>query len=154
MLAASKIWCRAYCGSWAVSLTKVAKKTREQKNALLKDVRVITTINWLFLMCSRQVQDNVDKWEYCWLFEVGNMRNAHLKTVRKLWKECVRCFTLALSLLTEKQLGPDILWSRSSNGQGIGHKPGGGAPHGSSQTCKSALTSIYSRVMSTDGSLY
>ncbi|KAI0953574.1 hypothetical protein AcW1_007753 [Taiwanofungus camphoratus] len=58
-----------------VSLTKVSKKTREQKNALLKEV-----------------QDNADKWQYCWLFEVGNMRNAHLKTVRKLWKDSARMF--------------------------------------------------------------
>jgi len=58
-----------------VSLTKVAKKTREQKNALLKEV-----------------QDNADKWQYCWLFEVGNMRNAHLKTVRRLWKDSARIF--------------------------------------------------------------
>ncbi|KAI0923131.1 hypothetical protein AcV5_007529 [Taiwanofungus camphoratus] len=58
-----------------VSLTKVSKKTREQKNALLKEV-----------------QDNADKWRYCWLFEVGNMRNAHLKTVRKLWKDSARMF--------------------------------------------------------------
>ena len=34
-----------------------------------------------------QVQANADKWKHCWLFEVGNMRNGHLKTVRKLWKE-------------------------------------------------------------------
>ena len=36
---------------------------------------------------ARQVRENADKWQYCWLFEVGNMRNAHLKVVRKLWKE-------------------------------------------------------------------
>ncbi|GBE83117.1 mRNA turnover protein 4-like protein [Sparassis latifolia] len=58
-----------------VSLTKVAKKTREQKNALLKEV-----------------QENADKWQYCWLFEVGNMRNSHLKTVRRLWKDSARIF--------------------------------------------------------------
>lgn len=61
--------------SKVVSLTKVAKKTREQKNALLKEL-----------------QENSDKWQYCWLFEVGNMRNAHLKTVRKLWKDSARMF--------------------------------------------------------------
>jgi len=58
-----------------VSLTKVSKKTREQKNALMKEV-----------------QENADKWQYCWLFEVGNMRNAHLKIVRKLWKDSARIF--------------------------------------------------------------
>ncbi|KDQ62498.1 hypothetical protein JAAARDRAFT_66206 [Jaapia argillacea MUCL 33604] len=58
-----------------VSLTKVAKKTKEQKGALITDL-----------------QQNADKWKYCWLFEVGNMRNAHLKTVRKLWKDTARMF--------------------------------------------------------------
>ncbi|KAF7346500.1 Ribosome assembly factor mrt4 [Mycena sanguinolenta] len=56
-----------------VSLTKVAKKTKEQKGALIKDL-----------------QENADKWKYCWLFQVGAMRNTHLKTVRKLWKEQVQ----------------------------------------------------------------
>ncbi|THH28268.1 hypothetical protein EUX98_g5920 [Antrodiella citrinella] len=46
-----------------VSLTKVAKKTKEQKGALMQEL-----------------QENADKWSYCWLFEVGNMRNSHLKT--------------------------------------------------------------------------
>ncbi|RPD62731.1 mRNA turnover protein 4-like protein [Lentinus tigrinus ALCF2SS1-7] len=58
-----------------VSLTKVAKKTKEHKSALIQEV-----------------QENADKWQYCWLFEVGNMRNAHLKTVRKLWKDTARIF--------------------------------------------------------------
>ncbi|KAH8104735.1 ribosomal protein L10-domain-containing protein [Cristinia sonorae] len=58
-----------------VSLTKVAKKTKEQKGALMQEV-----------------QANADKWSYCWLFEVGNMRNSHLKTVRKLWKDSARLF--------------------------------------------------------------
>ncbi|KAF9649404.1 hypothetical protein BDM02DRAFT_1843202 [Thelephora ganbajun] len=58
-----------------VSLTKVAKKTRQQKEGLITDV-----------------QANIDKWKYCWLFEVGNMRNGHLKTIRKLWKDSGRTF--------------------------------------------------------------
>ncbi|GJE88817.1 mRNA turnover protein 4 [Phanerochaete sordida] len=58
-----------------VSLTKVAKKTREHKTALMTEV-----------------QEAADKWQYCWLFEVGNMRNAHLKIVRKLWKDSARIF--------------------------------------------------------------
>lgn len=58
-----------------VSLTNVSKKTREHKNALLTEV-----------------QQNAEKWKYCWLFEVGAMRNAHLKTVRKLWKDSARIF--------------------------------------------------------------
>ncbi|KAG1745961.1 ribosomal protein L10-domain-containing protein [Suillus paluster] len=58
-----------------VSLTKVSKKTREHKNALLAEV-----------------QQNAEKWKYCWLFEVGAMRNAHLKTVRNLWKDSARIF--------------------------------------------------------------
>ncbi|KIJ64626.1 hypothetical protein HYDPIDRAFT_112008 [Hydnomerulius pinastri MD-312] len=58
-----------------VSLTKVDKKTREHKNALLAEV-----------------QQNAEKWKYCWLFEVGAMRNSHLKTVRNLWKDSARIF--------------------------------------------------------------
>ncbi|KII90540.1 hypothetical protein PLICRDRAFT_52270 [Plicaturopsis crispa FD-325 SS-3] len=58
-----------------VSLTKVAKKTKEQKNVMITEL-----------------QENADKWKYCWLFEVGAMRNAHLKTVRKLWKDSARIF--------------------------------------------------------------
>jgi len=58
-----------------VSLTKVAKKTREQKSAMITEL-----------------QENSEKWRYCWLFEVGAMRNAHLKTVRKLWKDSARIF--------------------------------------------------------------
>ncbi|KAG6814241.1 hypothetical protein H0H92_015356 [Tricholoma furcatifolium] len=58
-----------------VSLTKVAKKTKEQKSAMMQEL-----------------QENVEKWRYCWLFEVGSMRNAHLKTVRKLWKDSARIF--------------------------------------------------------------
>ncbi|KAK7690362.1 hypothetical protein QCA50_007019 [Cerrena zonata] len=58
-----------------VSLTKVSKKTKEHKGAMINEV-----------------QENVDKWQYCWLFEVGNMRNSHLKTVRKLWKDSARIF--------------------------------------------------------------
>ncbi|TFY83858.1 hypothetical protein EWM64_g148 [Hericium alpestre] len=58
-----------------VSLTKVAKKTREQKGAQIAEI-----------------QDNCEKWKYCWLFAVGNMRNAHLKTVRRLWKDSARMY--------------------------------------------------------------
>ncbi|EIN12413.1 hypothetical protein PUNSTDRAFT_97129 [Punctularia strigosozonata HHB-11173 SS5] len=58
-----------------VTLSKVDKKNRDHKNALVAEV-----------------QGAVDKWKYCWLFDVGNMRNAHLKTVRKLWKDTGRLF--------------------------------------------------------------
>ncbi|KAJ7071411.1 ribosomal protein L10-domain-containing protein [Mycena amicta] len=58
-----------------VSLTKVEKKTREHKGALMKEL-----------------QENSEKWKYCWLFQVGAMRNTHLKTVRKLWKDTARIF--------------------------------------------------------------
>ncbi|EJC98948.1 uncharacterized protein FOMMEDRAFT_113538 [Fomitiporia mediterranea MF3/22] len=58
-----------------VSLTKVAKKTKEQKASLINEI-----------------QENADKWRYCWLFEVGTMRNTHLKTVRSLWKDSARIF--------------------------------------------------------------
>jgi mRNA turnover protein 4 len=61
--------------SKVVSLTKVAKKGKEQKTVFIKEV-----------------QDNVDKWKYCWLFDVGTMRNTHLQTVRRLWKDSARIF--------------------------------------------------------------
>ncbi|RDB17835.1 mRNA turnover protein 4 [Hypsizygus marmoreus] len=70
-----------------VSLTKVAKKTKEQKNAMMKEL-----------------QENSEKWRYCWLFEVGSMRNAHLKTVRKLWKDSARIF-FGRSAVMAKALG-------------------------------------------------
>lgn len=34
-----------------------------------------------------QIQEAADKWEYVYIFRIGQMRNAHLKTVRNLWKE-------------------------------------------------------------------
>jgi hypothetical protein len=47
-------------------------------------------IRYLFIIVHNlQLQANSEKWRYCWLFEVGSMRNAHLKTVRNLWKEYV-----------------------------------------------------------------
>ncbi|KAF8169252.1 ribosomal protein L10-domain-containing protein [Pholiota molesta] len=58
-----------------ISLTNVSKKTKEHKNAMMTEV-----------------QANAEKWRYCWLFEVGSMRNSHLKTVRKLWKDSARIF--------------------------------------------------------------
>lgn len=58
-----------------VSLTKVSKKTKEHKHAMIQEV-----------------QANADKYRYCWLFGVGAMRNTHLKTVRKLWKDSARIF--------------------------------------------------------------
>ncbi|KAH7912550.1 ribosomal protein L10-domain-containing protein [Hygrophoropsis aurantiaca] len=73
-----------------VSLTKVSKKTKEHKNALLAEV-----------------QQNADKWKYCWLFEVGAMRNAHLKTVRKLWKDSARIF-FGRSAVMAKALGTTV----------------------------------------------
>ncbi|ETW81654.1 hypothetical protein HETIRDRAFT_156300 [Heterobasidion irregulare TC 32-1] len=59
----------------SVTLSKVAKKTKEQKGAQITDL-----------------QAHVEKWKYCWLFEVGSMRNAHLQTVRNLWKDSARIF--------------------------------------------------------------
>ncbi|KAF5382716.1 hypothetical protein D9615_002914 [Tricholomella constricta] len=70
-----------------VSLTKVEKKTKEQKNAMMQEL-----------------QENAEKWRYCWLFEVGSMRNAHLKTVRKLWKDSARIF-LGRGAVMAKALG-------------------------------------------------
>jgi len=70
-----------------VSLTKVAKKTKEQKGSLITEV-----------------QENVDKWAYCWVFEVGAMRNSHLKQVRQLWKDTGRIFFGRCSVMA-KALG-------------------------------------------------
>ncbi|KAE9392838.1 mRNA turnover protein 4-like protein [Gymnopus androsaceus JB14] len=70
-----------------VSLTKVDKKTREHKTAMMENVK-----------------ENADKWKYCWLFEVGAMRNTHLKTVRNLWKDSARIF-FSRSALLAKALG-------------------------------------------------
>jgi mRNA turnover protein 4 len=70
-------------------LTKVAKKTKEQKGAMIKEACSPV----VHVLCAHyrvlQLQENSEKWKYCWLFQVGAMRNTHLKTVRKLWKEQV-----------------------------------------------------------------
>ncbi|KAJ4482022.1 ribosomal protein L10-domain-containing protein [Lentinula aciculospora] len=70
-----------------VSLTKVDKKTREHKSAMMENVK-----------------ENAEKWKYCWLFEIGAMRNAHLKTVRNLWKGSARIF-FSRSALLARALG-------------------------------------------------
>ncbi|KAJ6475086.1 hypothetical protein C8R47DRAFT_1179180 [Mycena vitilis] len=51
-----------------------------------------------------QLQENSEKWKYCWLFQVGAMRNTHLKTVRKLWKDSARIF-FGRSAVMAKALG-------------------------------------------------
>ncbi|KAJ7795615.1 hypothetical protein B0H14DRAFT_2919012 [Mycena olivaceomarginata] len=75
-----------------VSLTKVAKKTKEQKGAMIKDL-----------------QENAEKWKYCWLFQVGAMRNTHLKTVRKTVAKASRAPTARIffgrSAVMAKALG-------------------------------------------------
>ncbi|KAF8574315.1 mRNA turnover protein 4-like protein [Ramaria rubella] len=58
-----------------VSLTKTAKKDRSKKEDLLK-----------------KIQESADKWDYLYIFRIGQMRNSHLKTVRKLWKDDARIF--------------------------------------------------------------
>ena len=77
-----------------------------------------------FLRLDRQLQANSEKWKYCWLFEVGAMRNSHLKTVRKLWKECATLpnvfytsFFFLIFILF--QFGADVLWTRGSHGKGV-----------------------------------
>ncbi|KAI0057860.1 hypothetical protein BV25DRAFT_1347945 [Artomyces pyxidatus] len=70
-----------------VSLTKVSKKTKEHKGAQIE-----------------AIQACADKWKYCWIFQVGNMRNAHLKTVRNLWKDSARLF-LSRAAVMAKALG-------------------------------------------------
>ncbi|PPQ67714.1 hypothetical protein CVT25_009320 [Psilocybe cyanescens] len=73
-----------------VSLTKVSKKTKEHKNAMMTEL-----------------QANAEKWRYCWLFEVGSMRNSHLKTVRKLWKDTARMF-FGRGAVMAKALGTSV----------------------------------------------
>jgi len=73
-----------------VSLTKVSKKPKEQKTALM-----------------HELQQNTEKWKYCWLFEIGAMRNTHLKTVRNLWKDSARIF-LGRSAVMAKALGSTV----------------------------------------------
>jgi len=68
--------------SKVVSLTKTEKKGREKKEALVQ-----------------QIQENVDKWRYLWLFQVGSMRNAHLKDIRADWKETGRLFYGRVSVM-------------------------------------------------------
>lgn len=85
-----------------MSLTKVAKKTKEHKSALITEVRYAVQLSIYHLSThdSEQVQANADKYDYCWLFDVGNMRNEQLKIVRNLWKECVHltvCVNLPLA---------------------------------------------------------
>jgi mRNA turnover protein 4 len=72
-----------------VTLSKVEKKTKAHKNEQMQEVSTISFSMVLsVILFHNQIQVHADKWKYCWLFEVGNMRNAHLKTIRKLWKEC------------------------------------------------------------------
>ncbi|KAK1226298.1 mRNA turnover and ribosome assembly protein [Marasmius sp. AFHP31] len=73
--------------SKVVSLTKVDKKNRAHKEAQIT-----------------LIQENADKWKYCWLFEVRAFRNGHLQTVRKLWKGTARIF-FSRSALLAKALG-------------------------------------------------
>lgn len=51
-----------------VSLTRVNKKTRADKESLMDKVR-----------------DAAQEHNHVWLFSVGNMRNSYLKEVRQLW---------------------------------------------------------------------
>jgi mRNA turnover protein 4 len=60
-----------------------------------------------------QLREHVDNWKYCWLFEVGSMRNAHLKTVRKLWKEYVLVVP-TYSIPTFKNSSARIFFGRSA----------------------------------------
>ncbi|CED82276.1 mrna turnover protein 4-like protein [Phaffia rhodozyma] len=58
-----------------VSLTKTDKKTKQHKSGLIEAVR-----------------ESADEWTYCWLFNVGDMRNSHLKEVRAAWRGTGRLF--------------------------------------------------------------
>ena len=54
---------------------------------MMIEVDYIYFVGRILFTDNLQVQANSEKWRYCWLFDVGSMRNAHLKTVRNLWKE-------------------------------------------------------------------
>jgi mRNA turnover protein 4 len=49
-----------------VHLSQVAKKTRDQKDKLFQNIR-----------------DAVPEYQHCFVFNVDNMRNSHLKNVRQ-----------------------------------------------------------------------
>jgi mRNA turnover protein 4 len=49
-----------------VHLTQVSKRTRDQKDELFQSIR-----------------DAVPEYQYCFVFSVDNMRNNHLKDVRR-----------------------------------------------------------------------
>ncbi|GJJ15729.1 hypothetical protein Clacol_010007 [Clathrus columnatus] len=94
-----------------VSLTKTSKKDRSKKEDLVK-----------------QIQENADKWEHAYIFQIGQMRNAHLKTVRNLWKEDARIFfgkcavmakALGTSPETEHRLGLHNLAKRLKGQTGL-----------------------------------
>ncbi|KIM24727.1 hypothetical protein M408DRAFT_331688 [Serendipita vermifera MAFF 305830] len=76
-----------------VSLTKTEKKGRAKKEELV-----------------REIQENVDKWNYLWVFDVGHMRNTAIKDVRTAWKGTgriffgrVRVMALALGTTSERE---------------------------------------------------
>ncbi|KAJ7796137.1 ribosomal protein L10-domain-containing protein [Mycena olivaceomarginata] len=53
----------------------------------------------------KDLQENAEKWKYCWLFQVGAMRNTHLKTVRKLWQSNTARIFFGRSAVMAKALG-------------------------------------------------
>jgi hypothetical protein len=56
----------------------------------LTDRFIVFTSNvfamWFHSPPAIQIQENIDKWDYLWLFEVGQMRNTYLKDIRADWK--------------------------------------------------------------------
>ncbi|KAH7096432.1 ribosomal protein L10-domain-containing protein [Auriculariales sp. MPI-PUGE-AT-0066] len=67
-----------------VSLTKVAKKTKENKTQHLE-----------------AVQESADKWKYCYVIEIADMRGAHLKDVRQKWSNTGRVFFARNSIISK-----------------------------------------------------
>jgi hypothetical protein len=88
-----------------VSLTKTGKKTRDDKSNQIEAVRPPLLLYKLSSCCCEstkfadpppstlrhdlQIKESASKWTYLWLFNVGDMRNSHLKEVRSQWRGSV-----------------------------------------------------------------
>ncbi|VDO40771.1 unnamed protein product [Haemonchus placei] len=88
----------------SVSLTKVKKKTREVKEALVKEVHY-----------SFQIRHSVDKYKYLFVFTIEDMRSTHFIQVRQRFKTNSRFFfgknnvmAVALGKDASSEYAPDL----------------------------------------------